>query len=536
MAKAESNTIVVPDDYVSIQEAIDNAAEGDTVFVKEGTYNENLTINKSLSLIGENSHTTIIDGGNAGTAVLIRGDRVNVTGFTVKNGESPTPDHYMAPDKTHGIHLLQVSYCNVSSNNVEYNGYGIWLYGSSDNYIRGNNSTNNWDGIRLEVSYSNQITGNKVAANRYGVRFDSSSNNTLRNNNLKDNTDNFLIAEDSFVNNVDSSNRLNNKPIYYWVNQSGKTVPSDAGTVILVNCTQITVQNSNLENNYYGIILAYTQNATIKNNHITDNYYGIWLYYSSDILITENSIANNGYPERLQDDSGAMHLYFSSNNTISKNNFTGNFYGLRLAHSSYNSILENNIEETPNVAIAIFDSCKYNSITANNITNNRGGIWFQYPTSYTDPYYSNFNKIIGNNIDSNTDWGILLQPTVQNTFAENNITNNGKGVYLNTLENTNMFYLNNFINNTVHVEHWGVATWNKGTTGNYWDDYTGVDNNGDGIGDTPYILNENNQDNYPLVNPTIIPEFPSWILLPLFTIAILLTIICKQKLPKTSSN
>ena len=55
-----------------------------------------------------------------------------------------------------------------------------------------------------------------------------------------------------------------------------------------------------------------------------------------------------------------------------------------------------------------------------------------------------------------------------------------------------------------------MATWNKGTKGNFWDNYTGIDNNGDGIGDTPYIIDENNQDNYPLMAPVTIFEAGMW--------------------------
>jgi parallel beta-helix repeat protein len=505
--KAEWKTIVVPDDYSTIQEAIDYAVDSDIIFVKHGIYNENLTISKSLSLIGENEFTTIINGGNIGTAILIIADHVTVCGFTVKNGESPTPPNYMAPDKTNGIHLLHVNYCNITNNIVEYNGYGIWLYSSFNNQVTENNCTNNWDGIRLEVASNNYIAKNKMETNHYGIRFDSSLNNTLRNNILKDNTEDFIISEDSFFNNVDSSNKIKDKPIYYWINQSNKIVPSDAGLIILVNCTQIIIHDINIQNSYYAIIFVDTKNSTIKNSILSDNYYGIWFYNSSKNLITENTFINNGYP-------GAINLDSSSNNMIVRNNFTGNFYALKLVHSSYNRILENYLVDGSNEAIAIFDACKYNNITGNNIQNNRGGIWFQYPTAYSDVYYSNYNYIVSNNIDSNTDWGILLQTTVQNFFSENNITNNGKGVYLNAREPSNQFYLNNFVNNSVHVEHWGVAQWNNGSIGNYWDDYEGKDNNGDGKGDAPYIIDENNQDYYPLMNPVeieVIPEFPSWI-------------------------
>ena len=162
------------------------------------------------------------------------------------------------------------------------------------------------------------------------------------------------------------------------------------------------------------------------------------------------------------------------------------------------------MEYNSNEVIAIFDGCKHNRILENVIASKGGGIWFQYPTSYSEYYYSNFNLISRNIIDSNSDWGILLQPTIQNTFTENNITNNGKGVHLNAI--LNEFYRNNFVNNTIQVEPNGVAIWNVGSQGNYWSDYSGIDNNNDEIGDTPYIINESNQDKYPLMNPINISE------------------------------
>lgn len=73
---------------------------------------------------------------------------------------------------------------------------------------------------------------------------------------------------------------------------------------------------------------------------------------------------------------------------------------------------------------------------------------------------------------------------------------------------------------------------NLSFTSNYWNDYSGTDSNGDGIGDTPYIIDENNQDNYPSMNPvnvSKIPEFPSWIFLPLFLIVTGSVIMLKKK-------
>ena len=72
---------------------------------------------------------------------------------------------------------------------------------------------------------------------------------------------------------------------------------------------------------------------------------------------------------------------------------------------------------------------------------------------------------------------------------------------------------------------------------NYWSTYNGADSNGDGIGDKPYVIDENNQDNYPLMNPVdiaTIPECPSWTILPAFLIATLSVVVVRKKLVKSS--
>jgi len=91
----------------------------------------------------------------------------------------------------------------------------------------------------------------------------------------------------------------------------------------------------------------------------------------------------------------------------------------------------------------------------------------------------------------------------------------------------NVIYHNNFVNNTNHVEKDDSnGIWDNGEEGNYWDKYTGLDSDGDVIGNTPYVIDHNNQDNYPLLNPWIPPNqksepFPiTWILVIIGIIAI----------------
>jgi parallel beta-helix repeat protein len=158
-----------------------------------------------------------------------------------------------------------------------------------------------------------------------------------------------------------------------------------------------------------------------------------------------------------------------------------------------------------------------NSISGNNVSNNGYGVVLEF--------YSNNNTVSGNNITANNYYGIELYSSCsENSINRNNITvNNAFGIWID-YSSSNIVYHNNF-NNTQQVEsHTSTNVWEGGypSGGNYWIDYNGTDANHDGIGDTPYIINANNADHYPLM--TMIPEFPSFLILPLFFTASALTV------------
>ena len=104
--------IVVPDDYSTIQEAINAASAGDVIHVKAGTYFENVVVNKSLSLIGEDKETTVIDGGQAGTVIRVIASNVTVTGFKIQNSGKFDV----------GISIEESSHVNVTDNIAINNG------------------------------------------------------------------------------------------------------------------------------------------------------------------------------------------------------------------------------------------------------------------------------------------------------------------------------------------------------------------------------------------------------------------------------
>ena len=193
-AKTEGNIIRVPNDFSTIQEAIDRANPGGTVIVNVGVYHEHLAVNKTLSLIGADRMGTVIDADKNGTAVTVSADNVFVDGFTLRDGGGG--DIFSA-----GIFLNESSNCTVSDNIVTSNAFtGIYLYKSSNNTIRNNvvpsNGFGPYDGfesgagasIALIECNGNTVSGNVVSDSLYfGINVDHSNDTLIEENVMKDN-------------------------------------------------------------------------------------------------------------------------------------------------------------------------------------------------------------------------------------------------------------------------------------------------------------------------------------------------------------
>ena len=107
--RVKGETIIVPDDYAYVQEAINAASDGDTILVSAGTYRESLYINKTLTLTGENKENTILDGKDEYSVVMVNSTVVVISGFTVTNGSNG-----ILLEKCHGSVLKQndISRCS----------------------------------------------------------------------------------------------------------------------------------------------------------------------------------------------------------------------------------------------------------------------------------------------------------------------------------------------------------------------------------------------------------------------------------------
>jgi len=197
--KASPDTIRVPQDYTTIQEAINQASPGDTIQVSAGTYREHLYINKTLTLKGENRENTVIDGTAAGYVIKSESTTVDISGFTIINGSN-------------GI-LLENCNGSILKQNI-VNGFpqrGIWLHYSNSNIISDNIVSDNlWRGIVLcGHSSKNTVTCNTIKDNGNGLCMTGEDNILYHNNFINNQNQTRMLS--SFKNAWDNSYEGN-----YW--------------------------------------------------------------------------------------------------------------------------------------------------------------------------------------------------------------------------------------------------------------------------------------------------------------------------------
>ena len=337
--------------YTKIQNAIDNATDGDTVFVYNGIYYENVFVNKLIILIGEHKDHTIIDCEEIGYGITVQGDMLYIGDFSIrnchygcmgiiayssgdlqiencnvyKNGESGIELHFDCHDiiinncslynnenkglSIHGCHDIIVNNCNIIDNELQ----GIGISESQNITITDcdiDNSSKN-----SIVAYSSQniaINDNSISNSSIGIYLMISNNNIISRNSFFNNG---LFVESSYDNNV-KNNLVNGMPLIYLEDETDYVIDYEAGQIILVNCDNILAENLNLSNTSIGIELFETYDSAIKNIECSNNYYGVYILNSSDNIITGNNILNC--------DNG---VYLNSNsckNKIYHNNFIDN--------------------------------------------------------------------------------------------------------------------------------------------------------------------------------------------------------------------
>jgi|GEM_PF-864728 len=340
-----------PADFSSVKEAINSpqVMDGDTIYVYNGTYCHHeyvVVVDKIVLLIGE-SKDAIIHG-----FISIRADNVTIRDFTIRDGNVVVGDFFQptinatirentlvnggisirarpVPSPIFGNHTIE-------ENTIINASIGINIFGSAGNKIIGNTLRDGGVGIRLDQDADNTtVLDNQVEGCEVGI-YICSFNNTLSGNAMNDDMYSFGFGRPrgAYPNSVDTSNTINDRPVYFIVNQSNILVdpisyPSP-GYLALINCENATVKDLILSGNGQGILLQGGEGNTLCNNTLVDNVVGLHVISSDRNELTDNTISDNGI---------GMRLVESNFNNIANSEFENNtracFNKLRLIDRSH---------------------------------------------------------------------------------------------------------------------------------------------------------------------------------------------------------
>jgi parallel beta-helix repeat protein len=411
-----------------------------------------------------------------------------------------------------GIYLQSVNNVTVQNVNIQGFNYGFYLDHTNSSIVRRNKVTGSGIVVTQRSCY-NQIVENTVTGG--GISLNFGSDNIVLNNNIGGISIVFSTNITVGKNRIADDKRVDVELLYTDV----------GGGIYIDNSGNCNIFGNTIERKIVGINIWHCTNLNFSNNALKDNQIGFKLWGSDlqhNLHHIDTTNAVNGKP-----------VYFLVNQSDFQ---VPTNAGWIVAVNCANITVEN-WASAPNWDSILFIETSHSKILNSKLTGNFNAIRFD----------SVYNCTISCNLIENNGYAAFyFEGAVDCTITENNVINNF--CYFNIWHGSvnNTFFHNNFIGNwTGSPGSWDSQNfWDNGLEGNYWEEYTGTDANGDGICDTPYVIDSysNSVDRVPLMNPVEIPdpkiadripEFPSCIptLLALAVFTVALTIY-KQRLRK----
>jgi len=369
--------------YQSVEDAVEISSDGDIIYVFEGSYSGDFTIDKSITLIGEDMNTTIINGCKKPRhTVTISGQNVEVSGFTITNSSKE---------------MISCGIIVQGSNNTVYNtifnncrtGLGFRPK-SSNNIIRNNYFINNsYAGLIIDEqdSINNSIINNFFINNTAHGLYTVNVPNLISYNSFINNGISIYSVNDELKITIDN-NTINGKPLLCLFNQKNFDINEEYGQIILSKCENITLDTLKIDSVETGVYVIDSKYIKIKDCEINCKSTGISIQYSSNTLIELNTIKNSM--------CCGIYMYHSEKNEIKNNEMISNDEGILLI-SSDNNHIEDNLLSCNIVGLSIWLNSNNNKILKNCFIENKENTIDNCKNRYENNYWDDWvglNKVL----------------------------------------------------------------------------------------------------------------------------------------------
>jgi len=469
--------------FQKIQDAVDNANVSDTIKVFNGTYHENVVVNKSLTIEGNSSADTVINGSGTGDVVLITSDWCNLSGFTIQNSGSLSPDACVKVKSEHaaifnntitrafrGIYLDDSNHTLVRNNFCNESEQGIYVLRGSSNTVRNNTCTQNENsGIQTWNTVDILITGNNCTNNSYGISITTSDNVTITFNSCAGNEWSGIRhtgGNGTIANNTATMNDVHGINLEDSQNTTCENNTGSGGEYgIAVSGRDNTIRSNTFHSTMYGIRF-YGQFQRIIANNFSKTEYGIYIQ-GSNSLIAENTLSENDYDIYVDGSWNTIHnntchsqnwsvfLHFQNNITVYGNTLLGggiymetdtleNAISIDLAQNNtllgrtiYSYRSESGITVPTDAAQVILVNCSEFIVEDQDISNAVVGIHIIHSIDVT---------VRNCTLTMNNSKGIITQFSRNITIIENNCSGN-KVIGIDVLDSQNCQIINNTCSN-----------------------------------------------------------------------------------------